>query len=229
MFSTLLALLFYAAATVLAAPTTNAETANSGMEPAALSSDGTVPEFYYGKLDSSGNKVGKLYGTNLFVESSPWIHQKHDGISSCGPNWVPVGNFTNNGRSYIGFNTSRDIFCHEVSFQNPPLIVGPRSYAGFTVKNASDGHAVGLDHGKSPVAPDTVISPGHIEFEIHNKQGSGDHTPKFEDCVGFLTQLSMRVPKSKCYGQNNDDTKGGTFQLCDGGADISYHAIPNAN
>lgn len=51
----------------------------------------------------------------------------------------------------------------------------------------------------------------NVAVEINNKRKSGDYTVKESDCNAFLLHLAEW--KNKCYGVNNADTKGGTWQV----------------
>ncbi|KAI1483297.1 hypothetical protein F4774DRAFT_405933 [Daldinia eschscholtzii] len=181
-------------------------------------------EDFYGQLDDNGNKIPKrgISGPNL-------LRRKSDYVSSCGSQWVPVGDFAN-VRSWVGYNSAVDAFCQHITTNNDgkPTVVGPRAYTGTTVRTNSKGEQIGLDGGKNPEDANTNIIPGHIEFEIHNKQSTGDHIPDLANCRLYLGMMTRSNANGyHCYGEKNKDTKGGTWQV--GSDQISYHALPGKN
>ena len=52
----------------------------------------------------------------------------------------------------------------------------------------------------------------------------GAHTPNEDDCKKYLKKMSE--VNGKCYGKDNIDTKGGTWQV--GAEKISYHGLPES-
>lgn len=194
-----------------------------------------------GHLDANGNKVSERRSTLAERDS--------DFISSCGPEWVPVEDFKNNERWYIGYRSAVDLFCQHIThdYNGHAAVVGPGAYAGTTVYTNTAQEQVGLNGGNDP---ETDVTPGHIEFEIHNKQSSGDHIPTgtfalylggfretraagltdmmnniVDNCKFYL--MKMATAGQSCYGNDNTDTKGGTWQI--GDHDISYHALAGKN
>lgn len=125
---------------------------------------------YGGKLDDNGNKISK---------KSSLETRKSDYISSCGSEWVPVDDFQNNSRWYMGYREAVKLFCTHITsdYEGKAAVVGPKSYAGTTIYTNDAQEQIGLDNGQDPTES---VTPGHIEFEIHNKQSSGDHTPTRE-------------------------------------------------
>ncbi|XXH04117.1 hypothetical protein Hte_010529 [Hypoxylon texense] len=130
-----------------------------------------------------------------------------DGISSCGKNWMPVGNADDGN----GYNSAVDEYCYHVThaFDNKPTVIGPGQKHAALVK---DGYKL-----KGGV-------PAQVDFEIHNKMGDGVHTPDEDNCKTYLKKMSNG--DSKCYGSKNQDTKGGTWQV--GKEAISYHGLPGS-
>ncbi|KAK9772694.1 putative Ecp2 effector protein domain-containing protein [Seiridium cardinale] len=169
-----------------------------------------------GNLDDEGNKVSKRY--------PPLQNRDSDYISSCGKNWVPIDDFKNNERWYMGYREAVKLFCTHITsdYEGKAATVGPKAYAGTTIYTNDAQEQIGLDNGKKP---SESVTPGHIEFEIHNKQKSGDHTPTLDNCRLYL--MKMAETGQSCYGEDNSDTKGGTWQI--GSMDISYHALPAKN
>ncbi|KAK0388954.1 hypothetical protein NLU13_2531 [Sarocladium strictum] len=169
-----------------------------------------------GHLDANGNKVSERRSTLAERDS--------DFISSCGPEWVPVEDFKNNERWYIGYRSAVDLFCQHIThdYNGHAAVVGPGAYAGTTIYTNTAQEQVGLNSGNDP---ETDVTPGHIEFEIHNKQSSGDHIPTVDNCKFYL--MKMATAGQSCYGNDNTDTKGGTWQI--GDQDISYHALAGKN
>ncbi|KAH8665176.1 hypothetical protein BGZ60DRAFT_516433 [Tricladium varicosporioides] len=152
-----------------------------------------------------------------------------DYISSCGPKsgWTPIADvqgpstgiwpFQKEGPWYWGYQSAVHGFCNGVAadFDGNPFTIAPGKILSTTrrwqYELEQNGRRIGL---KGFVA-------GHIEFEIHNKD-SKDHVPNQDDCTKYL--MKMAETSSSCYGSNNKDTKGGSYQV---GADkISYHALP---
>ncbi|KAI9668897.1 MAG: hypothetical protein M1831_000967 [Alyxoria varia] len=203
---------------------------------------------YTGTLDPHGNKLTTLNatGTLLFDHTSggalnhttttpsrttnstnntlrkrfwPW---ERDYISSCGREWIPVKNFQSyTGERFIGYDAAAAAFCEHMCLprhDGKGVVVGPRAYAASTIVEGDDGEKVGLDDGKDPLR---YGRRGSIHFEIHNKMLNHWHTPAYNDCVSYLSKMSH--PMSKCFGYQNDDTKGGTWQV--GYDDISYHGL----
>ncbi|KAK6193284.1 hypothetical protein LQW54_012611 [Pestalotiopsis sp. IQ-011] len=170
---------------------------------------------YGGKLDDNGNKISKK--SSLETRSS-------DYISSCGSEWVPVDDFQNNSRWYMGYREAVKLFCTHITsdYEGKAAVVGPKSYAGTTIYTNDAQEQIGLDNGQDPTES---VTPGHIEFEIHNKQSSGDHTPTLDNCRFYL--MKMAESGQSCYGEDHNDSKGGTWQI--GNDAISYHALPGKN
>lgn len=79
-----------------------------------------------------------------------------------------------------------------------------------------------LNGGKDPKSYGIL---GFVYFEVHNKQ-SVDHKISANDCKTYLSRLSEKRSGTSCYGENNGDTKGGTWQV--GNEAISYHALANS-
>lgn len=123
---------------------------------------------YGGKLDNKGNKVSR--------RSTELEDRESDYISTCGSEYVPVSDFQNSGRWYIGYESAVTLFCTHITsdYEGKAAVIGPKAYAGTTIYTNDAQEQIGLDNGKDPR---TSVTPGHIEFEIHNKQSSGDHTP----------------------------------------------------
>ncbi|KAK9414180.1 hypothetical protein SUNI508_02279 [Seiridium unicorne] len=179
-------------------------------------------EDYSGKLDANGNKVSKRDEDSLFKRNS-------DYVSSCGSEWVSIADFTNS-RYWLGYNSAVDAFCTHITtdYDGEAAVVGPKAYAGTTIRTNDIGDQIGLSGGNKPTDSKTQILPGHIEFEIHNKQDTGDHTPDLANCKLYLKKMTdPNANGSNCYGKNNKDTKGGTWQI--GDDKISYHALPGKN
>ncbi|KAL7622871.1 hypothetical protein AAE478_006550 [Parahypoxylon ruwenzoriense] len=128
-----------------------------------------------------------------------------NGISSCGKNWMPIGN-ADDGQ---GFNAAVDEYCYHVThaFDNKPTVIGHGQKHAALVK---DNYRL-----KGGI-------PAQVDFEIHNKMKDGVHIPDEDDCKTYLKKLS--AADSKCYGKKNRDTKGGTWQV--GSETISYHGLP---
>ncbi|KAI1378081.1 hypothetical protein F4677DRAFT_458787 [Hypoxylon crocopeplum] len=211
MYSKLLTLALVTPTIVLAIPAQDVEVESSHVKPRANS----IFQDYGGELDDDGNKVSKRDGLNLEQRNS-------DYISSCGDEWVPVGDFYNNRRRYIGYETAVDLFCTHITsdFEGQPAVIGPKAYAGTTITTNDVQDQVGIDNGKDPAKS---VTPGHIEFEIHNKQKKGSHTPTIDNCKTYL--MKMARAGQSCYGKKHKDSKGGTYQI--GSDDISYHALPS--
>ncbi|CAI6287452.1 unnamed protein product [Periconia digitata] len=137
------------------------------------------------------------------------IARTADGISSCGPDWMAIDNVktNNNAIERRGYNGAVDLFCAKAAGQN----VGKDKFLSMASR-------VWLDYGGNP---STTGINGYVYFEIHNKKEEGGHVVNENDCKKYLTTLS--APNSKCYGKDNADTKGGTYQV--GPESISYHAL----
>ncbi|CAG8958680.1 hypothetical protein HYFRA_00011522 [Hymenoscyphus fraxineus] len=152
-----------------------------------------------------------------------------DYVSSCGgtSGWIPIADsqspstgiwpFQKEGTWYWGYQNTVTGFCNGVAadYDGNPFNIAPGKILSSTRKwqfeLEGNGRRVGL---KNFVA-------GHIEFEIHNKS-KDNHIPDKDKCIEYL--MKMAATDSSCYGSNNKDTKGGTWQV---GADkISYHALP---
>ncbi|KAI0179457.1 hypothetical protein GGR52DRAFT_570340 [Hypoxylon sp. FL1284] len=130
-----------------------------------------------------------------------------NGISTWGDNWMPVGNADDGN----GYDAAVDEYCYHVThtFDNKATIIGPGQYHAALVV---DGYKL-----KGGI-------PAQVDFEIHNKMNAGTHTPDQNDCQNYLKKMSQK--DSKCYGTQNQDTKGGTWQI--GDSVISYHGLPAA-
>ncbi|KAK8050851.1 hypothetical protein PG993_002236 [Apiospora rasikravindrae] len=185
---------------------------------------------YTGRLDKDGHKISRrsLSKNETEAMESGSITKRDDFISSCGRNYVPVNNFSNKNRDYTGYKTAVDRFCMHITrdWSGESAIVRPGAYAGTTIyEDDIDNHRIGISNGKNPTDDATTIVPGHIEFEIHNKQETGDHKPDLKNCKEYL--MHMASPGTDCYGPKNVDTKGGTWQMKGWeGVGISYHALP---
>lgn len=147
-----------------------------------------------GKLDGKGNKISKR--THALQDRGS------DYISSCGEQWVPVDDFKNNERWYMGYREAVKLFCTHITsdYEGKAVVVGPEAYAGTTIYTNDAQEQIGLDNGKDP---STSVTPGHIEFEIHNKQSSGDHIPTREYSrdvtCNFLLALSSYPKHTLCF------------------------------
>ncbi|KAK6958291.1 hypothetical protein Daesc_001089 [Daldinia eschscholtzii] len=136
--------------------------------------------------------------------------QVTDGISSCGNAWMPrddvsIAQGTDTRRGYI---TAVQTFCSAANGQT----VKPGGYLSLATE-------VFLNDGKNPATYGVL---GFVYFEVHNKIKS-DHTISTEDCKKYL--LALSADGGQCSGEQNHDTKGGTWQVGNNG--ISYHALGN--
>lgn len=168
MYSKILSFALIAPAIVLGVPAPDASTDGARVESRADS----IFHDYGGKLDGNGNKISKRGG----LDALDLEKRKSDYISSCGSEWVPVNDFTSGGRKYIGYKTAVDLFCTHITsdYEGQPAVIGPKAYAGTTIYTNDAQQQIGIDNGKDP---SQSVTPGHIEFEIHNKQDKGSHTP----------------------------------------------------
>jgi hypothetical protein len=132
-------------------------------------------EDFKGRLDANGEKIATRDISGEVISK-----RNSDYVSSCGSEWVPVNDFSNN-RYWLGYNSAVDAFCTHITtdYDGEAAVIGPKAYAGTTIRTNDLGDQIGLSGGKNPTDKNTQILPGHIEFEIHNKQDTGDHTP---DC-----------------------------------------------
>ncbi|ETS83889.1 hypothetical protein PFICI_05765 [Pestalotiopsis fici W106-1] len=231
-----LPLMAFALSGALSAPSSNVEALNPGS--AARDETGLVD--FGGKLDDEDNKISKRqtgmvdYGGKLDDnddklskrDDDPLGLGDSDYISSCGSEWVPVDDFQNNVRWYMGYREAVKLFCTHITsdYEGKPAVVAPKSYAGTTIYTNDAREQIGLAGGEDP-STSTKVLPGHIEFEIHNKQKSGDHIPTLDNCRFYL--MKMATEGQSCFGDDNNDTKGGTWQV--GSKDVSYHALPKKN
>ncbi|KAF2021696.1 hypothetical protein BU24DRAFT_457653 [Aaosphaeria arxii CBS 175.79] len=137
------------------------------------------------------------------------VVQAADYISSCGPAWMATTDIKSNAGQLarVGFNSAVDLFCDKAGGHT----VGPQKYLSLATR-------VWLNSGN----PQTSGLNGYVYFEIHNKREM-NHIVTSQSCKDYLKKLS--VEGSKCYGKDNKDTKGGTWQV--GKDDVSYHAIAN--
>ncbi|KAI2790601.1 hypothetical protein POX_d06122 [Penicillium oxalicum] len=129
-------------------------------------------------------------------------------VSSCGSNWMPIADHDHK----LGYRSAVKEFCYHVTHSSDGLntVIGPHQK-----------HAIIIQGGyylKGDI-------PAAVNFEIHNKQRDGNHTPNQSDCETYL--MKMADPNASCFGRINKDTKGGTWQI-NGGA-VSYHALPDAS
>lgn len=101
------------------------------------------------------------------------------------------------------------------------VIVQPGGYARLDIYEVHDGN-VAEDLGNNPM---DSLHRATIDFEIHNKS-SKNHYPDHVSCVfrylGMMTNPD--ASGSNCYGSDNDDTKGGTYEV----GDVSYHGTPSS-
>ncbi|OQD76282.1 hypothetical protein PENANT_c128G07067 [Penicillium antarcticum] len=135
---------------------------------------------------------------------------KSNYISSCGKNWMPIAD--DKSKSHSGYQSAVEQYCYHVTHSQDGLS---------TVIGAGQKHAAIVKSGyylKGDI-------PAAVDFEIHNKMKDGDHVPNQTDCETYL--MKMADSSSSCYGSNNKDTKGGTWQI--GSDDVSYHALPKSN
>ncbi|KAI1878932.1 hypothetical protein JX265_003109 [Neoarthrinium moseri] len=181
-------------------------------------------EDFKGQLDANGKKVSQRSSSDEDI-----LKRNNDYVSSCGSEWVSVGDFVN-GRYWLGYSSAVDAFCTHITtdYDGEAAVIGPKAYAGTTIRTNDLGDQIGLSGGKNPTDKNTQVLPGHIEFEIHNKQDTGDHTPDLANCKLYLKKMADPNANGKnCYGKNNKDSKGGTWQI--GNDKISYHALPGKN
>ncbi|GME23402.1 hypothetical protein EV356DRAFT_565271 [Neofusicoccum parvum] len=143
---------------------------------------------------------------------------KTDYVSSCGPKsgWTPI---YDPSTTTWGYRSAAQAFCHRVYTDDygNPLLIPSKGYASsnivFENEYSNDGKRVTLKNGVA----------GYIEFEIHNKSGAQLRVIE-SDCVRFL--MKMADSSSDCYGSDNIDTKGGTWQDGSSSSGISYHGLP---
>jgi hypothetical protein len=129
-------------------------------------------------------------------------------ISSCGNKayWMPVTDFTGQTQSFPGYQTVVTNFCNNAA----GAVIAP----GYKYK---DIWAVGMDQGGDPSKKGKA---GYLNFEINNKF-TDTHYVSRENCIKAL--MALAAPGQDCYGPDNQDCKGGTFQV--GKDQISYHAL----
>ncbi|KAF2872947.1 hypothetical protein BDV95DRAFT_593340 [Massariosphaeria phaeospora] len=139
----------------------------------------------------------------------PLEKRKADYISSCGETWMAGDNVNSNAGKIarVGYNSAVDSFCAKAGGQT----VAANKFLSMVAR-------VWLDYGENPTS--TGLN-GFVYFEIHNKRG-GDHVVNTDNCKTYLKKLSSG---GECYGKDNHDTKGGTYQV--GADDVSYHALAN--
>ncbi|KAK8063655.1 hypothetical protein PG996_008307 [Apiospora saccharicola] len=133
-----------------------------------------------------------------------------DGISTCGSNWMPIIDNFKDLRG-MGYDSAVQDYCYHVthSYDNKATIIGPQMYHSAYVQ---DGYVL-----KGNI-------PASVDFEIHNKMTDATHEVNEDNCKTYLRKMSE--DGSKCFGKNNIDTKGGTYQV--GAEKISYHGLPKA-
>ncbi|CEJ93030.1 hypothetical protein VHEMI08650 [[Torrubiella] hemipterigena] len=136
--------------------------------------------------------------------------QTTDGISSCGSAWMPRDDVTiaQGTDSRTGFHTAVQKFCAASNGK----VVPAGGYLSIVTE-------VFLNGGKDPKNYGVL---GFVYFEIHNKLKT-DHKVSSQDCANYL--LALSADGGKCSGENNHDTKGGTWQVGNNG--VSYHALGN--
>ncbi|KAI2783412.1 hypothetical protein F4815DRAFT_349901 [Daldinia loculata] len=136
--------------------------------------------------------------------------QVTDGISSCGNAWMPRDNVTiaQGTDTRSGYSTAVQTFCSAANGQT----VKPSGYLSLATE-------VFLNDGKDPATYGVL---GFVYFEVHNKESS-DHTISIENCEKYL--LALSADGGQCSGEQNHDTKGGTWQVGNNG--VSYHALGN--
>ncbi|KAI1772034.1 hypothetical protein F4818DRAFT_444661 [Hypoxylon cercidicola] len=181
-------------------------------------------EDFKGQFDDKGNKIPKRDTSGEDI-----VQRNSDYVTSCGKEWVPVDDFTRS-RYWLGYDSAVDAFCTHITtdYDGQAAVIGPKAYTGTTIRTNDIGDQIGLDGGKNPSDKSATITPGHIEFEIHNKQKTGDHIPDLANCKLYLKKMADPNANGKhCYGKKNKDTKGGTWQI--GNKQISYHALPAKN
>ncbi|KAF2105582.1 hypothetical protein BDV96DRAFT_677394 [Lophiotrema nucula] len=155
--------------------------------------------------------------------------REDDKISSCGPRsgWIPINDHGfYNGFPMWGYNSTVSVFCQRASydFYGNPVIVAAGLSASYTVRWSVDKLGVPDDQRDNRVGLKNDV-PGHIEFQINNKRGNGmEYVVTEQDCITFL--MHMADPNGPCYGKNNGDTKGGTWQTEDN--KLTFHALPAA-
>jgi hypothetical protein len=64
---------------------------------------------------------------------------------------------------------------------------------------------------RQPPPPCRAYILSQITVEIHNKRESEEYKVDERMCIGFL--MTLANPNSSCYGPNNNDTKGGTWEV----------------
>ncbi|KAI8962251.1 hypothetical protein F5Y11DRAFT_197677 [Daldinia sp. FL1419] len=136
--------------------------------------------------------------------------QVTDGISSCGDVWMPREDVTiaQGTDTRRGYSTAVETFCSAANGQT----VKPSGYLSLATE-------VFLNGGKNA---STYGVLGFVYFEVHNKEKS-DHTISTDDCKKYL--LALSAEDGQCSGEQNHDTKGGTWQVGNNG--VSYHALGN--
>ncbi|KAF2269068.1 hypothetical protein CC78DRAFT_564830 [Lojkania enalia] len=137
----------------------------------------------------------------------PLQNRAKDKISSCGSDWMQIDDIKTNHDQIQrrGFNSAVDFFCDEAHDQT----LGAGLYLSLATR-------VYINYGKDPKY---YGINGYVYFEVYNKMNKG-HVIDGAKCKGYLKELSKK--DGKCYGSDNKDTKGGTWQV--GDEDISYHA-----
>ncbi|ESZ91222.1 hypothetical protein SBOR_8396 [Sclerotinia borealis F-4128] len=146
------------------------------------------------------------------VGSSLLDKRNSDYVSSCGSEWTPISDhYDSHYALYWGYSSAVTAFCFSISADQDgnPFTIGPGKKLSLTRTYQFEA---GPDHGARIGLKNEV--PGHIEFEIHNKYSDANHTPDITTCEAYL--LKMTDPKANgknCYGSNNKDTKGGTWQV----------------
>lgn len=78
------------------------------------------------------------------------------------------------------------------------------------------------------VSPDHVrllewLTASLVAVEIHNKSDREYRVIK-EECIEAM--MAMTMVGSDCYGEDNEDTKGGTYQKGSIESGISFHGLP---
>ncbi|KAI9892541.1 MAG: hypothetical protein M1814_001230 [Vezdaea aestivalis] len=181
---------------------------NAAPAPPLIYTDGGITS---GTTDPAHDKRALIYtdGGITTPTDSDISKRSSNYISSCGDNWMWINDGP--GGTYQGYKSAVTTFCYRQTHN-------------------LDGKPLVLSHGQASSARIsgglqlTNKLPAAVNFEIHNKLKDGVHTVVEADCVTYL--MKMAATGTKCFGKNNYDTKGGTWQV--GDDQVSYHALPEA-
>ncbi|KAH7016626.1 hypothetical protein B0J12DRAFT_705637 [Macrophomina phaseolina] len=141
-------------------------------------------------------------------------------ISSCGSSgvYLPLED-DRFDPGQMGYINATKAFCKLVSttVDGRAFLIPPNSYIRSNMvyqnETAKSGSRIML----------TSNIKGYIEFEINNKSDNQMRIDE-EKCNEYLMKMAQTVDND-CYGSNNNDTRGGTWQQGTVQSGQSYHAL----